>query len=754
MASYQNSAGNQGIGREYYNWRYFNSNLQKLGSYSAPKLTDRPPAVVGEAVTNWADTAATVFQGAIGLFKARREVAYKEADDWLSKHSLEEYQQLMKENKVPFQDDPLAMERLKYRHGRILSHIAEQDFQARIDRGEFIGKEPEEVDLAHYQALYDAQKENADVFPYQTSDDYFFNQGFWEDASLNREKVFTHSKDVSESFMKDDALRTFESTVYGVIDGGGDARAIEALFNEEQAYNGFHFTTTEYNSVATKAFEMLSSVAWGADRIRELANKQVPWMPKGTTYQDIMGGAQAINDYAVNSENVRYKNDTLLRVQDLQNIAKLVSEGNTNELLSVATGEYERYGKDTDRGTLYFKAAKAAQEQQLKNLKEKAKATQKLHNEAVSVAIAQEYCDKFKDGKFTIDQFSTNSDNPFWESRGKALGGTEDVRLTESLLNTTVSNLYNAGVYKPEDIVKGAYQIYPSGSTHNPFRNFVTKQLGDASSVLISQVNGAAMSNVPKEFQLPVNIDTIKKLYMEDPSILGLLGESDRQLLDTIIYNEFSGEMTFQQAMNAMTQQVRLQDGNDKTFKALQKKFDKELSSILTDTTITKEFEGTLTNDGRVKRTFRNLAINYKLLGVENWKDCLTKAKEQIENSYYQVGGQLVRKDFFTSSYLSPRYSYEVANEVGREINRNLKPKHMDSSNVDISLDPRDDALYVFDRNSAEELMRFTKSDIDRIAKSKQDAVRIQMKLEDEVKGRSQENFMVDLNVEGKRGND
>lgn len=754
MASYQNSAGNQGLGREYYNWRYFNSNLQKLGSYSAPRLTDRPPQVVGDAVTNWADTAATVFQGAIGLFKARREVAYKEADDWLSKHSLEEYQQLMKENKVPFQDDPLAMERLKYRHGRILSHIAEQDFQARIDRGEFIGKEPEEVDLAHYQALYDAQKENADIFPYQSNDDYFFNQGFWEDASLNREKVFTHSKDVSESFMKDDALRTFESTVYGVIDGGGDARAIEALFNEEQAYNGFHFTTTEYNSVATKAFEMLSSVAWGADRIRELANRQVPWMPKGTTYQDIMGGAEAINTYAVNSENVRYKNDTLLRVHDLQNIAKLVNEGNTNELLKVATGEYERYGKDTDRGTLYFKAAKDAQKKQLENLKAQAKQAQKDANEAIGIAVAQEYCDKFKDGNFTIDQFSTNSDNPFWEARGRALGSTDDVRLTEGLLNTTVSNLYNAGVYKAGDIVKGAYQIYPSGTTYNPFRNFVTKQLGDASSVIASQVNSAAIGNVPKEFQLPANIETLKALYMEDPSILGLLGESDRQLLDTILYNEFSGEMSYQQAMNAITQQVRMQEGKDKNFKALQNKLDRELSSILTDTTMTKGFEGVLSNDGRVKRTFRNLALNYKLLGVENWSDCMAKAKEQMENSYYQLGGNLIRKDFFVSSYLSPKYSYEVANEVGREINNNLKAKHMDSSNVDINLDPRDDAMYVYDRNSAEEIMRFTKKDIDRIAKSKQDAVRIQMKLEDEVKGRSQENFMVDLNVEGKRGND
>ena len=60
----------------------------------------------------------------------------------------------------------------------------------------------------------------------------------------------------------------------------------------------------------------------------------------------------------------------------------------------------------------------------------------------------------------------------------------------------------------------------------------------------------------------------------------------------------------------------------------------------------------------------------------------------------------------------------------------------------------------MFDRGNGQELMKFTRDDINKIAKSKQDEVAIKMKLEDIQRGNSSKGFMVDLNVDGKRGND
>ena len=124
MASYQNSAGNKGVSTEYGQWRYFNSSIKRLGEYSNARLNTRVLDYVPKQELDWMKTITGAARGALGLFEMRRQYSYKKADDWLSKHSLKEYHQLMKDGNVPFQDDPLAMQRLKFRHGEILADIA------------------------------------------------------------------------------------------------------------------------------------------------------------------------------------------------------------------------------------------------------------------------------------------------------------------------------------------------------------------------------------------------------------------------------------------------------------------------------------------------------------------------------------------------------------------------------------------------------------------------------------------------------
>ena len=198
MPTYQNSAGNTGIARQYGEWRYFNANLGKLDEYRAPRLNTKIQPVVAKQQLDWGKALIEVNKGLFGLFEARRNYSYKLADDWLAKHSLEEYHQMMEEGNVPFQDDPLAMQRLKFRHGEILADIAQQDFQSRIDNGEFVGMEPEEIDAENFKYMNQVLNKDTDVYPYKADGDWFFNQGFWANSNKFRQQVFAKSKAVDD----------------------------------------------------------------------------------------------------------------------------------------------------------------------------------------------------------------------------------------------------------------------------------------------------------------------------------------------------------------------------------------------------------------------------------------------------------------------------------------------------------------------------------------------------------------------------
>ena len=374
---YKNSAGNSGIAAEYANWRYFNANLQRLGEYRSPRLSGEAHRVVADPVTNWMDVAGNVFQGAMGLFEARREHSYKLADDWLSKHSLKEYQQLMKDNNIPFQDDPIAMQRLKYRHGKILSELAEQDFQSRIDKGEFVGLEPEEVDAEHFKYRYDILKEDSDVFTYQQDGDFFFNQGYWEDSNVDRDKVFQRSQAVSDDYHKQQAIIDIESQVMGLVNSGQSSDAIIGALTQADNDYGYHITPNERLAISKNVIEGLSATPWGDNVIAKMADKKIPGLDK--TFKDVFGDA-GLRAYSIKSKNLRYEMDTRQRLDDWTFANNAINKGDFIGLQKEWSIEQSLNGK-TDRADFLFKMMGEAKTQFDKNQKAQVANSVGLYND-------------------------------------------------------------------------------------------------------------------------------------------------------------------------------------------------------------------------------------------------------------------------------------------------------------------------------------------------------------------------------------
>lgn len=749
MPSYKNSAGNSGIGAEYANWRYFNANLQRLGEYRSPRISGEAPKVVADPVVDWMNVAGNVFQGAMGLFEARREYSYKLADDWLSKHSLEEYHQLMKDNNIPFQDDPIAMQRLKYRHGKILSEIAEVEFQSRIDKGEFVGLEPEEVDAKHFEFLYNNLKEDSDVFPYMSSDDFFFNQGYWEDSNVNRDKAFQRAQAVTDDRTKQIAKINTESRLTALITEGYGSDVILGALQQSFKDYGYHFTPEEYYNLSKNVFEYLSNTPNGHTIIDELKDKEVPGL-KGRTFKSILGGDKGIELLKTNSQNLQYNSDMALRVSDQAEILRMVSEGDTGGLTRIATWIKQTDGTESTRFKLYWNAIADAEAQRLKDLKEQAKSNKAGWDANSNLLMASEYNELFKNGQtWDTSLFASNDNDAFWSARSVAQGWSDNVKLTPKLLKNDINNKLMAKVYKASDIAKGAMQTYGLGETFNPFASYRDDKVRDTTRNLEAQVK-ALVDGEPVDFSEPESMKFVREMYQYSPSSLGDLSKDDASLLQTIFWGEQTGLYTMEQALRARAYEIK--HSQDKDFKSVKRQFEKDADRVFGDAQGT-DLEAKLSYNPKAMRAYKVAAINFRLNGLD-WNDAISRAQEVILENNFKMGNSLIDKSYFANPYISPKYNYEIANDVSKSFNEYLEDYHIDPAAVNIFANPYDGSLSMLDGGSGKELMKFTREDIEGIAKSKQGEIAIKMKLEDIQRGTSSKGFMVDLNVDGKRGND
>lgn len=747
---YKNSAGNSGIAAEYANWRYFNANLQRLGEYSSPRLSGGVPKVTAEPATNWMNVAGNVFQGAMGLFEARREYSYKLADDWLSKHSLEEYHQLMKDNNIPFQDDPIAMQRLKYRHGKILSEVAEVEFQSRIDKGEFVGLEPEEVDAKHFEFLYDNLKDDSDVFPYMSNDDFFFNQGYWEDSNVNRDKVFQRAQAVSDDRTKQIAKINTESRLAALISDGYGSKAILGALKQSFQDYGYHFTPEEYYNLAKNTFDYLSNTPNGHTIIEELKDAEVPGL-KGRTFKSILGGDRGIELLKTTSQNLQYNSDLALRVSDDTEIARLVAQGDTGALTRKATEIRRTDGTESIRFKLWWNAIGEAETQRLKLAKEQAKANKTAWDGNSTLLMASEYNKTILKGEMNDpSKFASNDNKEYWSYKAVQEGYSPDVTLSPKVLKADVNNGLMSGKYTIRDVAEGARQTYALGETFNPFASFRDDKVRDATRFYSGLLNNITEGKPVDFSQEPEAMKVVRGLYQYDPSSLGDISKKDASFLQTIFWGEETGLYTPEQALRARA--YELKHSGDKDFKEQEKKFSKEADKIFSGAQGTK-LEANLTKNPKVMSAYKIASINFRMNGLK-WDDALSRAKELMLENHFKMGGSLVDKSYFSNPYISAKYNYEIANDVAEEFNSYLESKKIDPAAVDIYVNPYDDTLGMFDRGNGQELMKFTRDDINKIAKSKQDEVAIKMKLEDIQRGNSSKGFMVDLNVDGKRGND
>lgn len=723
MPTYQNSAGNTGISRQYGEWRYFNASIKKLGEYRAPRLNLRQQPVMSKNEINWGEAVLEVGKGMLGMFEARREYSYKLADDWLSKHSLEEYHQAMKSGNVPFQDDPLAMQRLKFRHGEVLADIAQRDFQSRIEKGEFIGMEPEEVDAENYKYMQEVLTKDTDVYPYKANGDWFFNQGFWANANKFRSEVFDKSKTVDDKYYKQQALIQTQADIVSLVQGGANAKQLSSAMQLAPDAFGYHITPEEWTKIAANVGDQLSLTPWGSQVIDQMKDMKVPTLGN-ITYKDVWGGEKGVQALKVSSANFRYSNDMVLRRSDFNTIEDLVNKGNVEELQRKAIEIREQDGGDSTRFKEYWDAADRAQTQRDKLIKQRSKQTKESAVDTANLYLADRYLSALLNGDSNIRDYTNER---HWDAEGKKLFpqlADEKFKLTKENIDYVFEESVRRGRYTPAQIAQMATATY---DTYNPAREYIRNNCKNAFSVIQGQVNN--VNAVPNfKVEEPENISTLLEIYQADPSAFGDLGSQDTLMMQTMLHAFSGGILDYNQMIRSMAWYAN-ESKDSKDVKTITNRIIKRDITDKLDL-ISLGDGGAIDNTPLVKSIVQYTAGFYKVMGLSN-EQAISKAVEQVNDNYYQIGNNMVPKRFFSNSTLTAKGTELLADKWADSVEKELEARHMDFTGVNIWHNPYSNSIEVCDAGNGNLIMSLSKEELGRLIDKEKENIFIRVKAED-----------------------
>lgn len=728
MPTYRNSAGSTDISKQYGEWRYFNASLQKLGEYRAPRLNVRYQPSVSRNEIDWADTLFDAGRGMLGLFEARREYSYKLADDWLAKHSLDEYHKLMQEGNVPFQDDPLAVQRLKFRHGEILSDIAQRDFQSRIEKGEFVGKEPEEIDAENFKYMQEVLSKDTDIYPYKADGDWFFNQGFWANSNKFRSEVFDKSKAVDDKYYKQQALIETQASLVSLVQGGASAEQLSASLNLAKDAYGYHFSPDEYTKLAANLGDQLSITPWGSSVIDKLKDQKVPTLGN-LTYKDIWGGEEGVQTLKVSSANFRYNNNMALRRSDVNNIESLVDKGNVEELQRKAIEIRDQDGGDSDRFKEYWDAVARAQTQREKLFKQRTKQVKEDTENIANLLLADTYLSwlKNRDPRLLKD-----TNDAGWTALGKQLGHFDpdadvDIKLTRENIDAVFDEAVKSKRYTPSDIASMANATY---NTYNPARKYLDNQSSATIRNIQGQVNGL-ISKPDMRIEPPENLSSMLEIYNADPSAFGNLSNQDSILMQTMFHALSSGILDYNQIVRSMSWYAK-ESKDSKDVKVLTNRIIKRDITDKLDV-LTLGENGSIDNTPAVKALVQYTAGFYKLMGLDN-DEAINKAVEQINDNFYQIGNNMVPRRFFNNNELTTSGTELVADKWAKEVSSMLSDKHLSFDDVNIWHNPYNNTIGVYDKGNGEEYTSLTQEKLKTLIDKEKENIFIRVRNEDYIR--------------------
>lgn len=668
-----------GFSRQFGEWRYFNSALERLGGYRPAMVNVNVPRDLNvKKEMDWGRVLGESFKLAMGGLQARQEYVNKEVDSWLRSHSLEEYKQAVVTNSLPFQDDPLAMNRLKYDHGKIAFQLAERDFQNRVDRNEFVGMAPEQVDAEHFKHVRNALKELNGTFPWATESDYWFKKGFYEDSEGGRIKTLISQQkvandwNVQEGIMQDAAL---VNAVAEDINSTPD-QIIATLKDVTENPKFIHYSPKQRVELLKNCVASFSKRPDGGAILDALEDMEVF---DGISLKDSIGYVDWEKAH-IEAEKAKWMRDGDTFFQDHNTAEEAIARGDVAYFDWAINQEFSSNGNRlTDRAKWLMQGrAKAKTQADVLLRKAQSDAREALAG-AAKAGNARAFVEGLRNGMvmYPYNQYDIDRkdiDDAMWQA-------------------------FNRGEYTVDQIADIAKN--PTGA-YNPARGFF-RAVGSACLATMTNQAEELLNNKAAVIEKPKQLDMVASIIANNPQdvdqIFGDMSQWEKEALVTMINAQSTG-LTYQDCIKANSRYLSLSktDQGRKELQMIDEGFDRLLNDM--------EGDGEISGDYYSKSYIKTKALAYYWNGMER-KDAIEKARAEFNNAHYNVQGSPVPRSLFNT----PNANYEdvmerFSDNIEKFIEENPKQEYAYSYN------PYMKSFDIVDLNTMHLVKRYTNDDI------------------------------------------
>ena len=680
--AYKNSDGNSSIANEWGQWRYFNSALDKLGTAKPATVTINENNVTIPEADNWMDSVTAVIKGMRGGMEAKKELSYKLADDYLKNHSLEEYRDQMVKGLVPFQDDPLAMSRLKESHGQMVFQYITDDFQRRVDSNEFKGMSSEQVDAEFFKYARQQSADIAKTFGY-SENDVFFNRGLFTNSPTERVKMMTRQKEVEHNFNVQDMFVTESAKIHALIQNGADGIAIiDGLRSVEQTVGRF-LDPEKRNKLYTSIVQALENSPTGIVALQQLADTDNLPLSNGLTLRQFLG-EDGYKESLIKAYNYRYKRDTKAYLDYQNGLSNLAESGELSMLEAIRDNELQANGNTyTDRVKDIEKCIDRAKAVQRSNLRATAVKAQNEQKTLLKQTIAKQYL---------MDA-----------SRGKELKSSNSSDISAGDLNVAFDSMIESGELTTKDVL----EIAKNSSVpfkDNPAKRYLKNKAEAASEKLTGITtdylnSGMKPEVIPKE--PPDEITQMIELYRTDPQSFLYATGSTKGFTESI-----HGAVLLMEGGRSWEDVVKRTAGFEKLKDDPKGRAKIEGLRIKVSTGVTEISKVTGTEvDQKGKDFIYNMACRFVGSG-ESPSRAIELAKDVYRNQYVTLLGTSIPARVFTSR------SYGNADpEMAKELFKN-EFNYGDDSKYSVDYNEEFGRLVVYEKGTYNYVKSYTVEDI------------------------------------------
>ena len=680
--AYKNSDGNSSIANEWGQWRYFNSALDKLGTAKPATVTINENNVTIPEADNWMDSVTAVIKGMRGGMEAKKELSYKLADDYLKNHSLEEYRDQMVKGLVPFQDDPLAMSRLKESHGQMVFQYITDDFQRRVDSNEFKGMSSEQVDAEFFKYARQQSADIAKTFGY-SENDVFFNRGLFTNSPTERVKMMTRQKEVEHNFNVQDMFVTESAKIHALIQNGADGIAIiEGLRSVEQTVGRF-LDPEKRNKLYTSIVQSLENSPTGIFALQQLADTDNLPLSNGLTLRQFLG-EDGYKESLIKAYNYRYKRDTKAYLDYQNGLSNLAESGELSVLEALRNEELLANGNTlTDRVKDIEKSIDRARAVQRSNLRATAVKAQNEQKALLKQTMAKQ---------FLMDA-----------SRGKELKSSNSSDISAGDLNVAFDSMIESGELTTKDVL----EIAKNSSVpfkDNPAKRYLKNKAEAASEKLTGIMtdylnSGMKPEVIPKE--PPDEITQMIELYRTDPQSFLYATGSTKGFTESI-----HGAVLLMEGGRSWEDVVKRTAGFEKLKDDPKGRAKIEGLRIKVSTGVTEISKVTGTEvDQKGKDFIYNMACRFVGSG-ESPSRAIELAKDVYRNQYVTLLGTSIPARVFTSR------SYGNADpEMAKELFKN-EFNYGDDSKYSVDYNEEFGRLVVYEKGTYNYVKSYTVEDI------------------------------------------